>query len=118
MKKRIIHHTKSKRYNVKRYKQRHRIKRPKTGAWHTESFIHGPRLKQPEDFSKIYIFDKEFAEKRHLKIPKKAIDYIEDYAKKKELRLPKSWKSKIKVKAGSIKNGALKIQSLMTPIRK
>jgi hypothetical protein len=118
MKKTITHKPKAKRYKVKRYKQRHKIVRPKRKPWHTDRFIHGPRLKQPGDFKNIFTADQKFMKKRHLDIPKTAFPRIRKYAEQENLSLPQGWKNKVKAKVGDTKKGEFVIQSFLTPIKK
>lgn len=110
----ITHYAKAKRYKKKVWNQSH----PKTGAWNTKKFIHGPRLKQPEDFKSIYLIDQDFAKKRHVDVPKKAFNEISVYAKEHDLDLVKDWKHKARIKAGETKGGQFEAQSILTPIKK
>jgi hypothetical protein len=117
MKKLVPHTAKSKRYKQKTWLQKHVVKHPKMGAWNTNRFIHGPRIKQPTQFKYIFIEDIEKAKRQHLALPKQQLKKIEIYADKHELTLPKSWKEKVKIKVGTLKKtGKLDVQSTLTPV--
>lgn len=87
--------------------------------WYGKDFIHGPRQRNPEDFSRIYSVDRDFAIKRHVKIPKIRNERIVNFAKKEKLRLPKNYRKRQKLVIGQLKKSKnLAVQSILTPIKK
>jgi len=71
---------------------------PKTGSWATKKYIHGPRVKQSQDFKKMYTVNQHWAKRRGLKIKAPDEDSL--------------------VKVGTLHNGSLAVQSYLTPTSK
>lgn len=39
--------------------------------WRTERYVHGPRIRQPREFERIYVFDIKRAQERHIPLVRK-----------------------------------------------
>lgn len=83
-----------------RWRDSEKIPQEKGSKWKTERYIHGPRVRKPEDFQKIYLVSPDWAEKRRLKLIKKPSEIT-------------------KVKVGTLKKtGELAVQSYLTHVHK
>jgi len=94
-----------------------RKKRPKKigSVWHGPSAIHGPRLRPPKDYKRIWVSKAEWQKKAWL--TDKEQKKIKDYAKKQGLILPKNFPKTTQVKVGFTKKGKMKPQSFLTPVK-
>ena len=100
--------------------EKRRIPQKVGTLWYGQYFIHGPRYKKPLEFidKRVYIVNQDWAEKRHLIVPKSIPTKIKQFAQKEELKLPKDYKDKMRLKVGTLKKTKkLGIQSFITPIK-
>lgn len=117
-----------KKYRTKKRRGQHywvgrkrNIPQGKGTLWHGQDFIHGPRYKKPLEFedNKFYIVTQDWAKSRHLSIPKTIPMQVKKFALKENLTLPKSYKNKMRLKVGTLKDtNKLGIQSFITPIQR
>ena len=98
---------------IKVRKHKRKIPKRKGTMWHTDKFIHEPRLNNPEEFIRIRISQEKWPKKKWMK--PQHTKKIKQYAKKEKLKLPKDFPKSTRVKIGPTKEG-FKAQSLLSPV--